>query len=102
MADEPDPNASPSESDVEGERGQSSPRRPSLTPAKRKFMGPGRSWHQREAAKEEAAEASQAPPPAPSAAADTSETQLPAGPPWPQPAQAIPPPPKPQPQRNAH
>lgn len=52
--DGPDPNASPSESSSELRREKSSSRRQPLTPALRRFLGPGRSWHDREAAKEEA------------------------------------------------
>jgi len=61
MADEDDPNASAP--DAEAGRERRSPRRQPLTPELRKFLGPGRSWHDREAAKEEAAERAQAAPP---------------------------------------
>src|ERR1700731_3834475 len=61
---EPDPNDDPSAPSTPAKQSRS-PRRQSLTPALRKFLGPGRSWRDREAAKERADEAADAPPPSP-------------------------------------
>jgi tetratricopeptide (TPR) repeat protein len=88
--DGPDPNASPSESSSESRREKSSSRRQPLTPELRKFLGPGRSWHDREAAKEEAEAAAEI-----ASQKEMSGSELPPSV-WPgtiEPAEAPPPPP---------
>jgi tetratricopeptide (TPR) repeat protein len=98
MANEPDPNDDP----------PSRPsRRKSLTPELRRFLGPGRSWRDREAAKEQSAEAAER------ASTATNETETPrsdappssqssASPEWSTtPEPAAPPEPKPERRRTS-
>src|SRR4051812_28204883 len=59
MAEEPDPNAGAAENPPAPSPEQSSSRRKPMTPELRRFNGPGRSWREREAAKEEAAQSAE-------------------------------------------
>jgi tetratricopeptide (TPR) repeat protein len=89
MPDEVDPNAGTPEP---GREPRSAPRRQPLTPEQRKFLGPGRSWHDREAAKQEPAEQAEASSHAP---VESSANQWPP-PLWSSPPEPTPPQPKPE------
>src|SRR3954467_13422308 len=54
MADDPDNNPEASDPSPAPGREKPASRRKPLTPELRRFQGPGRSWHEREAAKQEA------------------------------------------------
>jgi tetratricopeptide (TPR) repeat protein len=97
MADEPDPNANPSESTAGSERGRSSPRRQALTPEVRRFLGGGRSRHDREAAKAKAAEQAADLPPE-SSSTEVHETAPPPTSQWSPPVESMPAP-QPKPER---
>src|SRR3954469_324675 len=79
MADELDPNAASSEPPAGSSRPAS--RRKQMTRELRKFLGPGRSWHDRESAKDEA---TAIPEPAPSLLGDADATPptIPSPSPW--------------------
>jgi tetratricopeptide (TPR) repeat protein len=91
MADEPDPNAGNPESSSDSPRGQPPSRRKSLTPELRRFLGPGRSWHDKEAAREEANQAAEL---ASDQASSTESRHDRAEEQWNAPAEASPAPPK--------
>ncbi|HEY4281912.1 MAG TPA: hypothetical protein VGM62_02535 [Chthoniobacterales bacterium] len=81
MADDPENDPKPPDSSAASAPGKSPSRRKPITPELRRFLGPGRSWHEREAEKEEIS-ASEQPAPDPVSAAPEQA----AFDPWPAPA----------------
>ena len=82
LMEEPDPNDHPGEDPAEGERRRS--RRQPMTPELRKFLGPGRSWREREAAKEEEPKSTES-----SVQPSGVEPTPPSGAPWPASAEPV-------------
>ena len=90
MPDEVDPNASSSEPAAGPEQARSSARRQGLTPEVRRFLGRGRSWHDREAAKAAQAEPAADLPPE-SSSSEVRETAPPPASQWSPSVEPVPP-----------